>query len=78
MRIIFVRHGHPWSTADDMVAKGESLLNPNWAEEEPFCRNKLVGYVKDIKVALDDWLKTLGYEREGLYYRVTGNADAEN
>jgi len=62
--------GHPWSTADEMVAKGESMLNPNWAVEEPFCRNKLVGYVENIADTLDEWLKTLGYSREGLYYRV--------
>jgi probable phosphoglycerate mutase len=64
--------GHPWSTVDDMVAKGASILNPNWAEEEPFVRNKMVGYTQNIAIALDEWLKTLGYTREGLYYRVTG------
>lgn len=65
--------GHPWSTVDDMVAKGESILNPDWASEEPFARNKMVGYVENIAVAVDEWLKTLGYTREGLYYRVTGS-----
>ena len=71
--------GHPWSTVDAMVAKGESILNPNWAKEAPFVRNKMVGYVKNIETALDEWLKNLGYTREGLYYRVAGknavNAD---
>lgn len=67
--------GHPWSTADDMVAKGESLLNPNWAEEEPFKRNKLVEYAKKVAEATDEWLKSLGYTREGLYYRVIGTAN---
>ena len=62
--------GHPWSTVDDMVAKGESILNPNWAEEKPFVRNKMVGYVQNISKALDEWLESLGYKREGLYYRV--------
>ena len=64
--------GHPWSAVDDMVAKGENLLNPNWAKEEPFVRNKMVGYVENIAIALDEWLMNLGYTREGLYYRVTG------
>lgn len=71
--------GHPWSTVDAMVAKGESILNPNWAKEAPFVRNKMVGYVENIDTALDEWLKNLGYTREGLYYRVAGknavNAD---
>ena len=64
--------GHPWSTVDAMVARGESMLNPNWASEEPFVRNKMVGYVENISAALDEWLKNLGYTREGLYYRVAG------
>jgi len=62
--------GHPWGTVDNMMAKGESILSPNWAKEEPFVRNKMVGYVENIAVALDEWLETLGYKREGLYYRV--------
>ena len=66
--------GHPWSTVDNMVEKGESILNPNWASEEPFVRNKMVGYAENIAAALDGWLKTLGYTREGLYYRVAGKA----
>ena len=66
--------GHPWSTVDDMVAKGKSILNPNWAKEEPFVRNKMVGYVEHIAVALDEWLEKLGYKREGLYYRVAEDA----
>jgi probable phosphoglycerate mutase len=69
--------GHPWSTVDAMVAKGESILNPNWASAEPFARNKMVGYVENIATALDEWLKNLGYTREGLYYRVAGK-DAVN
>lgn len=64
--------GHPWSTIDDMVAKGESILNSDWASQEPFVRNKMVSYVENIADALDEWLKMLGYTREGLYYRVTG------
>ena len=35
----------------------------------------MVGYVVNIAAALDEWLKTLGYIREGLYYRVKGNAE---
>lgn len=66
--------GHPWSTVDDMVAKGKSILNPDWAKEEPFVRNKMVDYVGNIAVALDEWLKKLGYKREGLYYRVAEDA----
>lgn len=63
-------NGHPWSTADRMVEQGESLLSAAWMHEEPFCRNKVVGYVQHIADAMDAWLRGLGYTREGLYYRV--------
>lgn len=65
--------GHPWSTADNLVANNESLLCPDWMEQEPFGRNKLVGCVKQIADATDEWLQSLGYRREGLYYRVLGD-----
>ncbi len=62
--------GHPWSTADRMVENGQSLLERDWAETEPFRRNRLVGYANRMASALDAWLETLGYTREGLYYRA--------
>lgn len=65
--------GHPWDTADAMAARGESLLQPDWAEREPFLRNKAVGYTQRIAAMTDAWLRPLGYEREGLYYRPVGN-----
>lgn len=65
--------GHPWSTADRMVADHASLLDADWMTEAYFCRNKLVGHVQRIAQATDEWLRTLGYEREGLYYRVIGD-----
>ncbi|MBR4888289.1 MAG: histidine phosphatase family protein [Clostridia bacterium] len=63
-------NGHPWRTVNDMIAKGKSLLSPNWAQEEFFCRNKVVQYVQDVGDGLDAWLKTFGYEREGEFFRV--------
>lgn len=65
--------GHPWSTADRMVAQGESLLSPAWAQEEPFRRNTVVQHTEFIARAMDEWLAALGYTREGLYYRVGEN-----
>lgn len=62
--------GHPWSTADSLVAQGASLTAADWAQNEPFCRNRVVQCVEDIAAATDEWLRTLGYTREGLYYRV--------
>lgn len=68
-------HGHPWDTVDHMVANNESILDADWAEKEPFVHNKLVTDVQMIAKATDDWLESLGYKREGKYYRVCGNAN---
>ena len=62
--------GHPWSTADSMVAQGLPLTAEDWVQTEPFSRNRVVQCVESIATAMDEWLRTLGYTREGLYYRV--------
>lgn len=68
--------GHPWSTADRMVADGQPLLDAAWADNEPFRRNTVVGCVEHIAAAMDEWLASLGYIREGMYYRAAQpNAD---
>jgi probable phosphoglycerate mutase len=63
-------NGHPWDTADRMVAENQSLLDPDWATKPPFERNSVVANVQSIAKAADKWLLSLGYQREGLYYRV--------
>ncbi|MBP3427022.1 MAG: histidine phosphatase family protein [Clostridia bacterium] len=64
--------GHPWNTALDMVGAQEDLLRPDWADRPPFDRNRATGYAKMIAREMDDFMASLGYAREGLYYRVTG------
>ncbi len=64
--------GNPWHTIDAMILQGQPLSNPNWRTEEPFCRNETVQYIDRVGEGIDEWLKTLGYEREGEFYRVTG------
>ena len=65
--------GHPWTLADQMVTNGESLLLPDWTAHAWFSRNRLVGCVQHIEAEMDAWLAKLGYRREGLYYRATGD-----
>lgn len=67
--------GHPWYTAEDMVAAGQSVLEPDWAVKEPFCKNKVVQSAKVAVEGFDGWLAERGYRREGLYYRVCGGND---
>jgi len=62
--------GHPWFTAKQMVSQGESVVDPQWASKEPFCKNRVINFEKIVSEGLDEWLAQLGYVREGLYYRV--------
>ena len=62
--------GHPWTTVDRMVAQGESLVDPDWQNSETFRRNRVVQCVEKVAAGTDAWLATLGYTREGLYYRA--------
>jgi len=48
-------NGHPWDTADRMVAEGASLLDPDWADKPPFDRNVLVQCAEKIAAATDEW-----------------------
>ena len=63
-------NGHPWYTVDNMVAKGQSVRNADWASQEPFHRNKVTTSVQNVADNFDKWLASFGYEREGMYYRV--------
>jgi len=65
-------NGHPWDTAERMVAEGQPLMDPDWATGEIFRRNSVVKCVENIAHCTDEWLQSLGYTREGHYYRVTG------
>lgn len=67
--------GHPWTIADRMIERGEPLLDENWQAHPHFCRNKLLACAEHIADAMDDWLHTLGYDREGLYYRCQGGTE---
>ena len=63
--------GYPWAVANAMVENGETLMDPNWAEEGAFANNSVKYLVQNIAVEFDKLLETLGYVREGEYYRVT-------
>jgi len=69
------QNGHPWSVVDDMIAQNESLLRPNWATEDFFKDNRVVAYVEAVQVGIDEWLSSLGYDRDGHYYRVREKND---
>ena len=66
--------GHPWSIADDIVSKGENLLD-DWLSRPMFEKSKLPASVTSTVDGFDQWLAGLGYERDGLYYRVCRKND---
>lgn len=67
--------GHPWTNIDQMIAAGEPIMNAAWGETEAFRRNEVVRCVEKIGAGMDGWLRELGYDREGDYYRVTRKND---
>lgn len=67
--------GHPWYTASDMVSRGESIVSTHWADEKPFCDNRVKDCAAFVAKGTDEWLSSLGYEREGEFYRVKRASD---
>ena len=62
--------GHPWSTAWHMIEEGESVIAPEWATRKPFSKNAVTALALKAGNDFDALLETLGYKREGEYYRV--------
>ena len=63
--------GHPWHLADHGVSLGRSLWECTWAKTPPYGENVVFNAAESVARNADLWLKELGYEREGDYYRVT-------
>ena len=61
--------GHPWNLADEMARRGWDLTNPGWREHEFFANNRVVEEADHVARKTDEWMLSLGYEREGAYYR---------
>ena len=68
-------NGHPWTIADEMAAQGWDLTRKDWREHLLFSRNTATACADSIAPQIDSWLETLGYRREGAYYRQTGAED---
>ncbi|MBR7184367.1 MAG: histidine phosphatase family protein [Clostridia bacterium] len=71
----FPAGGHPWDLADLLAAEGTVFAHPDWAERDPFCRSQMVACCETVAAGVDAWLGTLGYIREGAYYRAGENTD---
>lgn len=65
--------GHPWNLVDNMILEGKALGNADWREVLPFSGNSICANVDLIASEFDQWMETLGYIREGDYYRAGEN-----
>ncbi len=63
--------GHPWDLADLLAGEGYDLTNPCWREHPYFSHNRVTAEADHVAQKTDEWLKTLGYERNGAFYRCT-------
>lgn len=61
--------GHPWHIADEMASQGWDLTDRGWKSHPFFVHNRAVAEVEKVERGIDGWLASLGYEREGAYYR---------
>ncbi|MBQ9785275.1 MAG: histidine phosphatase family protein [Clostridia bacterium] len=65
-------NGHPWTMSANHIANGETLVDMNWRVNADYVNNQAVARIKTVTDGLDAWLASLGYVREGEYYRVAG------
>lgn len=68
-------NGQPWKMVAQMTSEGKSLTVRDWQSEEIFSRTKLVAGTQYVAEGIDQWLQTLGYTREGEFYRVGENTN---
>ena len=61
--------GHPWDLADLMAEEGWDLTSPAWREHPYFRNNRVTENADLVAEKTDEWLRSLGYEREGACYR---------
>lgn len=61
----------PWWKVDSWVKDGKDIMNHDWQNDADFKDRTVVNSYNKVSAAFDEWLKELGLEREGNYYRVT-------
>ena len=62
-------NGHPWDLADEMAKQGWDLTDPAWREHPFFVNNIVTEEADRVAAKTDEWMRMLGYERSGAYYR---------
>ena len=68
----------PWVAVDELAAAGKNLQDPDWRKFPVFVNNTATIDVDNVRANADKWLETLGYKREGLYYKNIRKDDAQH
>ena len=70
------KNGHPWLFMPDYISEGGRISDTEWRERDAFVKNtRLIEANKRVADGADEWLRLMGYEREGDYYRVKAPTD---
>ena len=64
------KNGNPWLIVDEFPKENKPLVNLDWRDDEVISRTKTADSVARVAKSLDELLDSLGYTREGYYYRV--------
>ena len=62
-------NGHPWHIADELSRTGWDLTRTDWPEHPFFADNRVTESAACVMEKTDAWLASLGYDRDGDYYR---------
>ena len=71
-------NGHPWDIADALARQGWDLTRTDWPEHPYFSNNQVTASAAYVARETDAWLETLGYVREGAYYRCAREDDEQH
>ena len=70
--------GHPWDISDELARRGFDLTRPDWREHPFFRNNTVLDSVDLVEEGVDRWLESLGYVRNGVYYRCERPDSGQN
>lgn len=68
--------GHPWFCSAEYVKENRSLIDYSWESDPYFAKSKTPESFKRVQEGLDAWLESLGFKREGYYYRTIAENSA--
>ena len=68
---------NPWLGVGALIKEGKDLQSADWREYPVFKDNFATIDADKIAKESDKWLASLGYERQGQYYRCTGKKESD-